>query len=83
VQIGSTRSTGSSIGRVSIGQGLRKQGVYQFAFASFTGQPSSAVVGGKSVNAARGKGRLVDGVRLIGASPPPASTGGKVKLKRR
>jgi hypothetical protein len=84
VQIGSTRSTGSSIGRVTIGQGLRKQGVYQFAFATFTGQPSSAVVGGKSFNAAKGKGRLVDGVRLVGSPPPPpsSSSGGKVKKRR-
>jgi hypothetical protein len=80
VQIGAKGSTGSSIGRVTIGQGLRKQGVYQFAFATFTGQPS-AVVGGKSVNAAKGKGRLVDGVRLIGSPPPPSSSGGKVKRR--
>ena len=63
--------SGTSIGRIQVGQANTGQGRYVFNFAAFGGSPS-ATVAGRGFNAVPRKAVAVRGVQLfMTASPPP------------
>lgn len=80
VAIGSRSARGTSIGAVTIQSTPRtkqQKGTYDFAFSTWTGQPS-AVVAGRGANATR-NGAALGGVKLFltagGAGVVPSGTG--------
>jgi hypothetical protein len=69
VRIGSSATSGSSIGPIRISTANRGKGTYQFAFAAWPANPSkanpAAIIGGKAIVEAKAKAQTVNGVSVV------------------
>jgi hypothetical protein len=69
VRIGSSATSGSSIGPIRIATANRGKGTYQFAFATWPANPTKAnpvaIIGGKSIVAPKTTAQTVNGVSIV------------------
>jgi hypothetical protein len=69
VRIGSSATSGSSIGPIRISTANRGKGTYQFVFAAWPANPSkanpAAIIGGKAIVEAKAKAQTVNGVSVV------------------
>jgi hypothetical protein len=69
VRIGSSATSGSSIGQIRIATANRGKGVYQFAFAAWPANPTKAnpvaIVAGKSIVSPKSTSQTVNGVSIV------------------
>jgi hypothetical protein len=69
VRIGSSATSGSSIGSIRIATANRGKGTYQFAFATWPANPTKAnpvaIIGGKSIIAPKTTAQTVNGVSIV------------------
>jgi hypothetical protein len=64
VQIGSSATTGSSIGAIRITNANRSKGVYQFAFAKWPAEPN-VIIGNKTIKVATSKVQTANGLSIV------------------
>ena len=69
VRIGSSATSGSSIGPIRIATANRGKGTYQFAFATWPANPTKAnpvaIIGGKPIVEAKATAQTVNGVSIV------------------
>ena len=69
VRIGSSATSGSSIGPIRIATANRGKGTYQFAFAAWPANPTKAnpvaIIGGKAIVEAKAKAQTANGVSIV------------------
>jgi hypothetical protein len=69
IRIGSSATSGSSIGPIRIATANRGKGVYQFAFATWPANPTKAnpvaIIGGKSIVAPKTTAQSANGVSIV------------------
>jgi len=69
VRIGSSATSGSSIGPIRIAAANKGKGVYQFAFANWPANPTAAnpvaIIGGKSIVAPKTTAQSANGVSIV------------------